>query len=35
MGRVEEIRKLGAKVSRQIPPELAAEVESDAFGNDE
>ncbi len=35
VGRVEEIRKLGAKVSRQIPPELAAEVESDAFGNDE
>jgi DNA recombination protein RmuC len=29
VGRVEEIRMLGAKVSRQIPPELAAEAESD------
>ncbi len=34
VGRVEEIRKLGAKVSRQIPSELAAEVESDAFENE-
>ena len=30
VGRVEEIRRLGAKVSRQIPPELAAEAESDS-----
>ena len=29
VGRVEEIRKLGAKVSRQIPPELAAEAAED------
>jgi DNA recombination protein RmuC len=27
VGRVEEIRKLGAKVSRQIPPDLAADAE--------
>ncbi len=27
VGRVEEIRKLGAKVSRQIPPDLAREAE--------
>ena len=31
VGRVEEIRRLGAKVSRQIPPELAAEAERDTF----
>ncbi|MEI6847593.1 MAG: DNA recombination protein RmuC [Chlorobiaceae bacterium] len=28
VGRVEEIRRLGAKVSRQIPPDLAAEFEA-------
>jgi DNA recombination protein RmuC len=30
VGRVEEIRKLGAKVSRQIPSELAVDAESDS-----
>jgi DNA recombination protein RmuC len=30
VGRVEEIRKLGAKVNRQIPPELAEEAGNDA-----
>ena len=34
VGRIEEIRKLGAKVSRQIAQELAAEVESDTFENE-
>ena len=29
VGRVEEIRRLGAKVSRQIPPDLTLEAESD------
>lgn len=30
VGRVEEIRKLGAKVSRQIPPELGTGADTDA-----
>ena len=29
VGRVEDIRRLGAKVSRQIPPDLTLEAESD------
>ncbi len=33
-GRVEEIRILGAKTSRQIPLELAADAESDALENE-
>jgi len=30
VGRVEEIRRLGAKVTRQIPPDLVADAEDDA-----
>ncbi len=35
VGRVEEIRRLGAKVSRQIPPDMAAEAENDIVNNEE
>jgi len=35
VGRVEEIRKLGAKVSRQIPAELAAEVDAERETRDQ
>lgn len=35
VGRVEEIRRLGAKVSRSIPLEIAAEAESDAPDSEE
>ncbi len=34
VGRVEEIRRLGAKVTRQMPPSLVAEAESDAVGSE-
>jgi DNA recombination protein RmuC len=34
VGKVEEIRRLGAKVTRQIPPSLVAEAESDAVESD-
>ena len=34
VGRVEEIRRLGAKVSRQIPPELTLEAETDDDDNE-
>ncbi len=34
VGRVEEIRRLGAKVSRQIPPDIAMEAETDDDENE-
>ena len=34
VGRVEDIRRLGAKVSRQIPPELTLEAETDDDDNE-
>ncbi len=34
VGRVEEIRRLGAKVTRQIPPDLVAEAEYDAVDSE-
>ena len=34
IGRVEEIRRLGAKVSRQIPPDLIAEAKSESAVNE-
>ena len=34
VGRVEEIRRLGAKVSRQIPSDLVQEAESDCDGKE-